>query len=757
MSQPTANRAMAEDQSGSDSAFHAPRLHLLLLLLIVCAAFVLRLYHLDAQSFWSDEGISVIRARHDLPELLASLPVEHVPLYFVGLHVWMQLTGEGDFAVRYFSLFFSVLALPVIYQLGAVIGRAVFKAPDSADSLRARAVGLTSVALAGINPLQVWYAQEARMYSLLVVLCAGAAFCLLRAYGPYLEAPLGAGSVRPARSGLRYWLGFALLCAAALYTHFFAALAVAAFGIWALGAVLLEYSRDEASRLAHGGAEGLCPAASRDEASRLAHGGAEHLGSSARRGAPARSRLWWPLIGSFALIALLFGPWLPRAIEALSFPGWQVAAEPLMLPGRYLVAYTLGTTVADEWRWAALGFLILLAAGAAILARSRSMVAWLPLCYVFIPFLLLMLLALRKPGYHERYLIVITPLSFVILAVALYALRMSSRIRHVSFAGGRLASCARAVRAARGIRPAAQDIVVRAAMQTRSGGVAGETRGLLLAGAPVGRVLSITVVLLAVAVSGLSLYNLYFDAGYAKPDFRAAAQYIDLLDRQGDGLIFDGPDPNKAFYRYFSRRKVAAFDSTDFDTQDAGEIDAFLKNEAPKRDRWWVVLYFHPAGPTEDWLARFGYQTSSRWFNGIRVLLYSTPMDASLVELMPQSVETSLPLQIGGVRTLPVVHAGEVLPVVVRWQPSGALPADFQASMRLVDGEGATIQHIDRRPLDGRIPTSQWQPGTSIEDRYGLLLPADAPAGHYRIEIILYRLSGGDVFHALGPGFEVKP
>ena len=132
-------------------------------------------------------------------------------------------------------------------------------------------------------------------------------------------------------------------------------------------------------------------------------------------------------------------------------------------------------------------------------------------------------------------------------------------------------------------------------------------------------------------------------------------------------------------------------------------------------------------------------------------------MDASLVNLMPQSVETSLPLQIVGVRTLPAVHAGEVLPVVVRWQPSGALPADFQASVRLVDSEGATIQHIDRRPLDGRVPTSQWQPGTSIEDRYGLLLPADALPGRYRIEIFLYQLSGGDVFHALGPGFEVKP
>jgi mannosyltransferase len=645
------------------SAFRASRLHLLCLLLIIGGAFALRLYHLDAQSFWSDEGISVIRARFALPELLAYLPVEHVPLYFWGLHEWMQLAGEGDFAVRYFSLLFSLLTVPVIYQLGVTIGRAAFKYATSKGSSAARAVGLCSALLAAINPLQVWYAQEARMYSLLVVLCAAAAWCLLRACAPYFEAAALSGSDRVIPGGRAHWLGFALLSAAALYTHFFAALALAAFGLWSLGAALFQL----------------------------------------RRVACSRPRLWPPLVGSFALIGVLFVPWLPRAVDALSFPGWQAVADPLTLPGRYLVAYTLGTTVADEWRWAALGFLVLLALGAAVLVRRRSVLAWLPLCYVFIPFVLLMLLALRKPGYHERYLIVITPLFFVIVAIALYALWIPIGIRRASFAAN-----------------------------------------------PIRLVLTITTVLLLVVTSVLSLYNLYFDAAYAKPDFRAAAQYIDRLDRQGDGLIFDGPDPNKAFYRYFSRQKVGAFDGTSFDTQDAAEVDAFLKSQAPQRDRWWVVLYFHPSGPTEDWLARNGYQTSSRWFNGIRVLLYATPMDASLGSLTPQSVETSLPLKIAAIRTLREVHAGDLLPVVVSWQPTGQLPADYQVSVRLVDSEGKTVQQVDRRPLDGRVPTSQWKVGESIEDRYGLLAPADAPTGHYQIEIILYLLSGAETLHARG-------
>ena len=42
------------------------------------------------------------------------------------------------------------------------------------------AFGFLAASLAAINPLQIWYAQEARMYSLVVALCAGAAWCLAR-------------------------------------------------------------------------------------------------------------------------------------------------------------------------------------------------------------------------------------------------------------------------------------------------------------------------------------------------------------------------------------------------------------------------------------------------------------------------------------------------------------------------------------------------------------------------------------------------
>ena len=405
-------------------------------------------------------------------------------------------------------------------------------------------------------------------------------------------------------------------------------------------------------------------------------------------------------------------------MAALSFPGWQAAADPLSLPGRYLVAYTLGTTVPDEWTWLALAFLPLLIMGTLAFVRRRQGVAWLPVAYAFVPFLLLMLLALRKPGYHERYLIVITPMFFVLLAEGLNQIRHAYSVMRD--------------------RPYAQHSGPRRFTNAAGSRI---THRVL----PIGYVIGFAFVLI---VSAFALNNLYFDARFAKPDFRGAAQYVDQLSRQGDGLIFDGPDPFKAFYRYFSRKRVSAFDDFSFDPQDETEAATFLSRQLPEHERWWVVLYFHPPGPTEDFLAQHGYETSSRWFNGIRVLLYATPSEAALRTNAPESVQTPLPLNIVDVRTLPAVQPGDVLPVVVRWQVTGALPTDYQVSMRLLDAQGNRLKQLDRRPLDGRVPTSQWNIGDVIEDRYGLLVPDDAAAGTYQIELLLYPLGGTDVMRA---------
>ena len=61
-------------------------------------AFGLGAYRLGAQSLWSDEDITLDRAEAPVATILAELPPEHTPLYFVALRGWTRLAGTSDVA-----------------------------------------------------------------------------------------------------------------------------------------------------------------------------------------------------------------------------------------------------------------------------------------------------------------------------------------------------------------------------------------------------------------------------------------------------------------------------------------------------------------------------------------------------------------------------------------------------------------------------------------------------------------------------------
>jgi uncharacterized membrane protein len=84
---------------------------------LVLASFALRAYHLDFQSLWRDEVDTIAFTTRALPRLLATFtrPKENGPLYFLLLRPWIALTGDSEFSVRFFSLAFGVLAIPLAY------------------------------------------------------------------------------------------------------------------------------------------------------------------------------------------------------------------------------------------------------------------------------------------------------------------------------------------------------------------------------------------------------------------------------------------------------------------------------------------------------------------------------------------------------------------------------------------------------------------------------------------------------------------
>ena len=69
--------------------------------LLLSAAFWLRLYRLDAQSLWWDEGISLHLATSGAAEIVRDrLANIHPPLYFFLLKGWLRLVGVSAFTGR---------------------------------------------------------------------------------------------------------------------------------------------------------------------------------------------------------------------------------------------------------------------------------------------------------------------------------------------------------------------------------------------------------------------------------------------------------------------------------------------------------------------------------------------------------------------------------------------------------------------------------------------------------------------------------
>jgi mannosyltransferase len=126
-------------------------------LALLTAAAVLRFLFLARKPFWFDECFSAEASRLSWGDFwrLMWWREANMSLYYVLLRGWLHF-GFSPFFIRSFSVAVSLLALPVIYWLG----RELFD----------RRVALIAVALLTFNAYHIRYAQEARSYSLLVLL-----------------------------------------------------------------------------------------------------------------------------------------------------------------------------------------------------------------------------------------------------------------------------------------------------------------------------------------------------------------------------------------------------------------------------------------------------------------------------------------------------------------------------------------------------------------------------------------------------------
>lgn len=142
----------------------------------VLFGFGLRIFHLQTQSLWFDEGWSWHLAGLPLGEMASATGADRSPpLYYAALHVWLKLAGETEFAMRYLSLMADVMAIALV----AALVRALFRLWRGAVD-RTWRPALAAGLLYAACPFAVWYAQETRMYALVSAFCVLSSYWLLR-------------------------------------------------------------------------------------------------------------------------------------------------------------------------------------------------------------------------------------------------------------------------------------------------------------------------------------------------------------------------------------------------------------------------------------------------------------------------------------------------------------------------------------------------------------------------------------------------
>lgn len=176
---------------------------------IISLAALLMLLFLGEKSLWLDEAFSVTLAQQDWDTMwqVISETEANQGLYYLLLSLWSNI-GTSEFTVRSLSVIFSLSTLPFIYLLG--------------KRLFGVRIGLIAALLLAVNAFYVHYAQEARGYSLAVLLVTASSDFFVRS----IESSTRGG----------VWVAYIITSSLAVYAHFFSLLIliVHAFSLVAL-------------------------------------------------------------------------------------------------------------------------------------------------------------------------------------------------------------------------------------------------------------------------------------------------------------------------------------------------------------------------------------------------------------------------------------------------------------------------------------------------------------------------------------------
>jgi uncharacterized membrane protein len=363
--------------------------NILLIAIIIIGSF-LRLFNIDKVSLWHDEAFSALLIRYPYNEMIQRIILDvHPPLYYIMLRIWDITFGDSLFTLRFFSAFFGILTIYLTYLFVNT-------------AFRNEKLGLIAAAFIAINPFQIQYATEARMYTLGTFLIMLSSWLLVKATEAQFKNACESSLEKcdwlttlveekmASKSKLaylstkikkyRWWILYGISIALAFYTHYYLLFSVAAQALFVIFWAFTNYG----SKFR------------------------EWIKSESIRGA----------IIAYAVSFLLFLPWIPVLLKQL---GQVEASYWIPAMDRYSIPNTIfhifaGTNIYTTNFNLVIISLIFLAVMALAIRHEKNNYKWLVIFSFLVPFIISVILSFKRSLYLDRYFVFVGLFYIMILA-----------------------------------------------------------------------------------------------------------------------------------------------------------------------------------------------------------------------------------------------------------------------------------------------------------------------------------------------------
>jgi hypothetical protein len=393
---------------------------------------------------------------------------------------------------------------------------------------------------------------------------------------------------------------------------------------------------------------------------------------------PARFRRLLSWMGLAGLALLLYLPWTPIFLRQIGGRPGAPSSLTAFLRENSRWLFLGSTTAPGEAGWAIVCAVALVALG--ILAGRRRSVAIMLLA--FVPLLLMFLAGATDPAFF-KFLLVVVPFLMVLMGVAW---RWRSRW-----------------------------IVVPTALTVA-----------------------------VITGSLISLGNLYTDPAFARADYRGMAGRITAEGHPNAGIILNAPNQWEVFTYY--HQDGAPVYPLPRSQPDPAILELELDQIIADHDRLYVLYWGDaqrdPQHVVERWLNSNTFKVSEEWVGDVRFVVYASPSEVPTnprVIDAPFSALNHETIHLHEFAVWPTeTERGDTILVQLTWSADTPTDRPYKVFLHLLDSNGTPVAQRDGEPVGGSRPTTGWEPGEVIVDRYGLALPSDLPPGEYLLRMGLY-------------------